>query len=267
MTAPEPITIRGVTYPSASAASRALGLHHSTVSIAKKRGTLEAVGLRNHGNAPITIRGVDYPSIRQAATAIGVSHSTLMKAIKEGTVDGCGLGRGCPVMVRGVLYPNTKACADALGLAVATVQKALRKGRAEFLGLGTGHQESMSIQIRGVVYPSVVEASAALGVTRQAIWSAISRGTIDRVGLGVDYKARKCPGGKPKPVIVGGKRFRSIADLARFIGRPPFSVRESLKAGEIAQGRITRAVLERLAKEEQKVWKLYQAAQQKQEAA
>lgn len=217
---------------------------------------------------PITIRGVEYPSVRSAAEAIGVAHSTLLKAISTGTQEICGLGRAMPVAVRGTVYPSAKACADALGLAASTVQKAVREGRTDHLGLGTGFHEGMTIRVRGVTYANAAECAKALGVSRTAIWSAIARGRIDRLGLGVDYANRKCPGGTPKPITIGGKRFRSIADLARFIGRPPFSVRDSLKAGDVARGRILRAVIERLAREEQMAWKAHtRAMQREQEAA
>jgi hypothetical protein len=41
---PVPVTIRGVTYPSQSAAAEALGLHPSLISRAYRRGTLDQVG-------------------------------------------------------------------------------------------------------------------------------------------------------------------------------------------------------------------------------
>lgn len=257
MTAPPcPVTIRGVTYASAAEAARALDVHHSTIAIARKRGTLDAVGLRNSAGKPVKIRGVYYPSIREAARQIGVKHSSLLKAISLGTEQTCGLARETPVQVRGVTYTSTKACAKALGVTVPTIQKALRLGRADQLGLGTGHQEAMPVKVRGVTYPSAKACAKALGVTQQAVWSALSRGSIERLGLGVDYAKRNSPGGKPKPVVVAGQSFRSIADLARFIGRPPGTVRDSLKSGDDAKGRIVRAVLAKVAAQEAKVRKV-----------
>lgn len=45
--APNPIRIRGVKYPSQTAAAKALGVTCSAIAIAKKRGTLETVGLQS----------------------------------------------------------------------------------------------------------------------------------------------------------------------------------------------------------------------------
>lgn len=42
---PRPVTIRGVRYPSMSAAARALGVGNSAIWGCAKRGTLETVGL------------------------------------------------------------------------------------------------------------------------------------------------------------------------------------------------------------------------------
>ena len=44
--APTPVTVRGVTYPSLVAASKALGVHVTAVCQAKARGTLDYIGLR-----------------------------------------------------------------------------------------------------------------------------------------------------------------------------------------------------------------------------
>lgn len=41
-----PVTIRGVTYENQSAAARALGVHPVSIFVARKRGTLDRVGLR-----------------------------------------------------------------------------------------------------------------------------------------------------------------------------------------------------------------------------
>lgn len=43
---PHPVTIRGVTYPSQTAAAKALGVSTSRISNAKREGTLDLVGLR-----------------------------------------------------------------------------------------------------------------------------------------------------------------------------------------------------------------------------
>ena len=112
-------------------------------------------------------------------------------------------------------------------------------------------RQTMTVAIRGVTYPSAQAAATALGVKPSTLSCAISRGDIDRIGLGVDYARRETKGGlPPEPVIVAGRRFASMADLARFLGRDPRNVRVSLRAGGTAQGRIVVAVMKQIAAKE-----------------
>ena len=158
-----------------------------------------------------------------------------------------------PVKIRGVVYPSAKAAGEALGVSPKTIHGAIRRGREDFVGNGTGNP--MPINVRGVTYADAKEAAQALGVEPCSVHSAITRGNPDRLGLGLDYKARVVKGGKRKPVEVAGRRFDTVADLARFLGRDPRCVRVSLNAGGVAKGRIIRAVMEASAKEEAKARK------------
>lgn len=109
----------------------------------------------------------------------------------------------------------------------------------------------MQVQIRGKVYPSAPAAARALKVSVSTVYCAISRGNADRCGLGVDYENRARGGGlPPKPIIVAGRRFASMADLARFLDRDPRAVRTSLRAGAVAKGRIVMAVMQEIARQE-----------------
>lgn len=84
----------------------------------------------------------------------------------------------------------------------------------------------MRVLIRGVIYESVQEAADQLGVTKSTIWTAIKRDRLGLVGMGSGRSkaARESydgePGGrKSKPVTVGGKTFRSYAELSLWLGR------------------------------------------------
>lgn len=79
-----PVTIRGVTYPSQTAAADALGVAKATVSAAALGGTLDDVGrgLPQPGcepahTRPTTVGGVTYPSRKAAAAALGVTVAQL----------------------------------------------------------------------------------------------------------------------------------------------------------------------------------------------
>jgi hypothetical protein len=71
-----PITIRGTTYPSASAAARALGVSKQAVSSAQD---LDLVGLGRSAPRTITLEGVTYRSLQHASRETGIPFSTLQR--------------------------------------------------------------------------------------------------------------------------------------------------------------------------------------------
>ena len=154
-----------------------------------------------------------------------------------------------PVCIRGVTYPNAGAAAEALGVSKMTVLGAIREGKPDRVGLG---RSLMQVTIRGVTYRSAAEAAEALGVATATVYCALTRGDIDRVGIGVDYEARKTKGGlPPKPVTVAGRRFASMADLARFVGMTPRAVRNVFSRGkDKARDDLVAKVLRIIAQEE-----------------
>lgn len=89
----KPLVIRGVEYPSLSAAAADLGVSIPAVCNARKRGRLDTVGLDpvDTRPMPITIRGVEYPSQYAAAKALRVTTSTIWNALERGTIDNAGL--------------------------------------------------------------------------------------------------------------------------------------------------------------------------------
>jgi AraC-like DNA-binding protein len=79
--------IRGVHYPSISAAARTLGISVSAIHGALERGTADNCGLGIQPSTPITCDGTLYPSISAFARAFGMSSSTLSRHLtnKGGT--------------------------------------------------------------------------------------------------------------------------------------------------------------------------------------
>lgn len=83
---PKPVTIRGVTYKSQSAAARALGVYVRAIQSAIQCGTLDTVGLnpnRRNNGVKVFIDGVLYPSVAEAHRRTGVSYHTLYQIAKE----------------------------------------------------------------------------------------------------------------------------------------------------------------------------------------
>lgn len=80
------LTIRGVTYPSITAASKALGITKQAIASAKERGTLEFVGL---GRKPlggtnrksVYVGEQKFETVTEAAEFLGISASRLSSYI------------------------------------------------------------------------------------------------------------------------------------------------------------------------------------------
>jgi len=91
MTAPVPLRIRGVDYPSINQAAKALGVCINVVWRALDEGRLETVGLyRTHGRPKsVTINGVVYPSQLAAVAATGLSKAVVwrLSMIERGIYD------------------------------------------------------------------------------------------------------------------------------------------------------------------------------------
>ena len=79
-----PVRVRGVTYPSAASAARALGLHVNTVHKHLDAGTPDLIGMGVLSpSRPCVINGVSYPSLRAAGRALGVSATAITKRVKR----------------------------------------------------------------------------------------------------------------------------------------------------------------------------------------
>jgi AraC-like DNA-binding protein len=84
----QPVTIRGVTYPSQRAAAAALGVTEGRVSQAAINGRLHMLGTGpgNHGRVAMPCRGLDgkmYPTLTEAAAASGMSRRTFQRRMAK----------------------------------------------------------------------------------------------------------------------------------------------------------------------------------------
>ena len=97
---PEIVVVKGIKYPSISAAAKALGISRQGAQKAIREGrdlTSIVPGKKLQKGEkiaaiPITIRGVEYPSQLMAAEILGVSPPTIYKAKKRGRLHSVGLG-------------------------------------------------------------------------------------------------------------------------------------------------------------------------------
>lgn len=79
-----PVRIRGVTYPSLTAAGKALGVNPSTVAMHLDNGTIDRTGLGQSHARPYTYAGVTYSSMSTAALALDIPGSTFSDRVKKG---------------------------------------------------------------------------------------------------------------------------------------------------------------------------------------
>lgn len=75
-------TARGITYDSRAEASRALGIHISTLEYHIDRGTVDRAGLRRKTRA-CDIDGVEYPTLTAAAQATGRTVTSIWRQVER----------------------------------------------------------------------------------------------------------------------------------------------------------------------------------------
>jgi DNA-binding transcriptional regulator YhcF (GntR family) len=134
--------------------------------------------------------------------------------------------------------------AAAFGISPQAVRQAIRKGRVDQIGLPPHvtrfrhGPEPFSVRIRGELYPSVNAAAEALGVSPVTVRNAIRRGREDFIGIGQSRKHSTASVGRvpgnARAVQIGAQKFPSIKHVARFAGIGYTTVRDHLKAGNVA---------------------------------
>lgn len=121
MSAPVPITIQGVEYPSMAAAAKAGGITTSALQGRLKAGWPDEKlfePVQKKGPRPIEIDGQVYPTITAAAKANGIKVKTLQSRMRAGQTgtDLLRAKRRRPVrdLDTGKVYPSIRAAADAV---------------------------------------------------------------------------------------------------------------------------------------------------------
>lgn len=108
--------------------------------------------------------------------------------------------------------------------------------------------KAMPITIRGVRYENAEEAAKAIGVKRSTIYSALYRNTLDTVGTGTGRMKKNPRGGRPKEIVLGGKRFRTLREASLYLGLAKGTLSRILnRGGERARGNILRLVMKKNA--------------------
>ena len=109
----------------------------------------------------------------------------------------------------------------------------------------------MPVRIRGVDYPTAADAAKALGVKQATIYSALYRNTLDTVGTGSGRLKKNARGGKPRPIVLGTMKFRTIQEASLFLGYEKRSLSKILRVGgDHARQNVMRRLLEKTAQQE-----------------
>jgi len=89
---PNPCRVRGVLYPSQTAAARALGVTKTTVGMALNRGAIDTIGLGKNSTlrTPIRVGGKSYRSQYEAASAHGIGYSNFKYLVHKAKLAGRG---------------------------------------------------------------------------------------------------------------------------------------------------------------------------------
>ena len=89
---PMPVRIRGVDYPNAREAAKALKVKQVSIYCAISKGTVDTVGLgkgkckknpRGGNPKPITLAGIEFPSLQAASKALGFSRGYLQNKFSK----------------------------------------------------------------------------------------------------------------------------------------------------------------------------------------
>jgi hypothetical protein len=130
----QPVTIRGVTYPSQRAAAAALGVTEGRVSQAAINGRLHMLGTGpgNHGRVAMPCRGLDgkmYPTLTEAAAAAGVHRNTFRRRMDK--LEGRILTRAEAQKLKDEMRALQEQLAEAIARAEALERKLMAKDAAK----------------------------------------------------------------------------------------------------------------------------------------
>ncbi|NJO82024.1 MAG: hypothetical protein HC828_03995 [Blastochloris sp.] len=127
-----PLRIGTVTYPSAKAAARALGVSERTIHrITKLSDQIDTYMPHPPKPHPVVINGVAYPSIHAAARATGWSRTTVRRHMDTNNQPITHTPRHPQsVTINDETYPSIAAAARALGMPPANLRYRLKKAPA-----------------------------------------------------------------------------------------------------------------------------------------
>lgn len=129
------LVIRGVTYSTAQAAAKALGVSDVTVMRAARLGILDDCGLGRSHPRPMRCRiaGQDFPTVKAAAKHYGVHVSAIYQALDDGDVDRIArpqppcMINAKPITVGPLSWPSWAAAERDMGLPRGTIRNAQRR--------------------------------------------------------------------------------------------------------------------------------------------
>ena len=175
MPAAIPVTIRGDTFSSFSAAGRYLNLNPSSIRQAYHEGRLETVGLK--WKCEVEIGDTVYESISAVARAYNVSKSAVWECVERGTQNNIGSRKNVTVTIRNKTYDSPLKAAKGEGVHVDTIYRHRKNGTLDKVGIEKkSHWKKVFYQ--GKWYDSQRQLASALKVPYSTVNSAIARGVL-----------------------------------------------------------------------------------------
>lgn len=259
-----PVTVRGVRYPSITAAARAYGIDPLVVISRRRLGweILSAVTTPvKRACRAVMVRGQSYRSVSAAAAALGVPYDRVMSRLRGGWEVERAFSDAASQMppnaralrVEGKRYRSIAAAAESFGLDPMVVRARIQQGWSLKRALSTPVREispSRPVTIKGKRYPSIFAAVRVAGEEFASISAAARRfgmsWSVARYRLQIGATPEQAFDLEPPPlehaaVVVGGRPFRFLAAAARHFQVPEGSLRALVGKGvdlQVAVGMI-----------------------------
>lgn len=250
-----PVTVRGVRYPSITAAARAYGIDPLVVISRRRLGweILSAVTTPvKRACRAVMVRGQSYRSVSAAAAALGVPYGRVMSRLREGWEVERAFSDAASQMppnaralrVEGKRYRSIAAAAESSGLDPMVVRARIQQGWSLKRALSTPVREispSRPVTIKGKRYPSIFAAARAHGQPGGRVRERVARGwTIERAVS----EPLLTKGGHPIGVHFQGRTYESLDAAARSLGVSPHLVR-GLRSQGLSDAKALGRALER----------------------
>ena len=247
------VTVKGVRYPSISAAADAYGIEPRVVINRCGLGweLLDALtDAVRQVDRPVTVRGTRYRSVSAACEALGVNYPTVLHRLNRGWSPEQAFGekreKAHPVNARAVRVGNRRyntmaEAAEAFGLSASVVRTRLAAGWSITRTFKTPPQRSgpvRAVTVNGKRYRNLQAAASAHGRKIETVYSRLDRGWSLERALNAPFASS---GAKTHAVRFKGRTYESLDAAARALGLSARLLRSLRSRGFSQEAALTQA--------------------------